>query len=80
MSFKSVPAVKDNILKAIAELKPFSDNKSWSVKYSISETVENIFNMINTYGEIPQEFSSEQDQTINDLEYLVSIKKSKYFR
>jgi ubiquitin-protein ligase len=66
--------LKDNILKVISELKPFSDKKSWSVKYSISETVENIFNMINTYGEIEQEFSSELEQIINDLEYLVSIK------
>ena len=66
--------LKDNILKVISELKPFSDKKSWSVKYSISETVENIFNMINSYGEIEQEFSSELEQIINDLEYLVSIK------
>lgn len=65
---------KDNILKVINELKPFIDKKSWSIKYSISETVQNIFNMINTFGEIEQEFSSELDRIINDLEYLVSIK------
>jgi len=66
--------LKDNILKVISELKPFSDVKSWSIKYSISESVQNIFNMINTFGEIEQSFSSEFDQLINDLEYLVSIK------
>jgi len=74
IKIKSNKILKDNILIVITELKPFSDKKSWSVKYSISETVENIFNMINTYGEIEQEFLSELDQTINDLEYLVSIK------
>jgi ubiquitin-protein ligase len=66
--------LKDNILKVINELKPFMDKKSWSIKYSISETVQNIFNMINTFGEIEQEFSSEFDHIINELEYLVSIK------
>ena len=66
--------LKDNILKVISELKPFSDAKSWSVKYSISETIQNIFNMINTYGETEQEFSLEFDQIMNDVEYLVSIK------
>jgi ubiquitin-protein ligase len=74
IKIKSNKVLKDNILKVITELKPFSDNKSWSVKYSISETIENIFNMIDTYGEIQQELSSELEQTINDLEYLVSIK------
>ena len=74
IKIKSNKILKDNILKVISELKPFSDKKAWSVKYSISDTVENIFNMINTYGEIEQEFSSELDQMINDLEYLVSIK------
>ncbi len=66
--------LKDNIIKVITELKPFSDNKFWSVKYSIFETVQNIHNMINTYGEIEYEFSTEFEQTINELEYLVSIK------
>lgn len=68
--------LKDNILKVVSELKPFSDNKSWSIKYSIYESVQNIYNMINTLGEIEQEFSSEFDQLINELEYLVSIKNN----
>ena len=66
--------LKYNILKVISELKPFSDINSWSVKYSISETVQNIYNMINTFGEIEQEYTTEIEQIINDLEYLVSIK------
>jgi ubiquitin-protein ligase len=66
--------LKDNILKVITNLKPFSDISSWSIKYSISNTIINIYNMINTFGEIKQEFSSELDQIINDLQYLVSIK------
>ena len=70
----SSKVLKDNILKVINELKPFTDKKSWSIKYSISETVHNIYNMINTFGEIEQEFSSEFDRIINELEYLVSIK------
>ena len=66
--------LKDNILKVISELKPFSDINSWSVKYSISESIQNIFSMINTFGEIEQEYTTELEQIINDLEYLVSIK------
>jgi ubiquitin-protein ligase len=66
--------LKDNILKVICELKPFSDINSWSVKYSIFDSVINIYNMINTYGETSLEFASEIDQIINDLEYLLSIR------
>lgn len=66
--------LKDNILKVISELKPFIDKKSWSVKYSIYETVQNIYSMINTFGEIEQECSSEFDRLIGELEYLVSFK------
>lgn len=74
ISLSSNKVLKDNILKVICELKPFVDVKSWSIKYSISESVQNIFNMINTFGEIEQEFTSEFDKIINELEYLVSIK------
>jgi ubiquitin-protein ligase len=74
IKINSSKALKDNILKVINELKPFVDKKSWSIKYSISDTVQNIYNMINTFGEIEQEFSSEFDRIINELEYLVSIK------
>lgn len=66
--------LKDNILKIICGLKPFSDINSWSVKYSIYDSVVNIYNMINTYGETNLEFASEIEQIINDLEYLLSIK------
>jgi ubiquitin-protein ligase len=66
--------LKDNILKIISELKPFSDINSWSVKYSIFDSVVNIYNMINTYGETYLEFASEIDQIINDLEYLLSVR------
>lgn len=74
IKISSSKVLKDNILKVINELKPFMDKKSWSIKYSISDTVHNIYNMINTFGEIEQEFSSEFDRIINELEYLVSIK------
>ena len=74
IKISSSKSLKDNILKVISELKPFVDKKSWSIKYSISETVQNIYNMINIFGEIEQEFSSEFDRIINELEYLVSIK------
>lgn len=74
ISISSNKVLKDNIIKVISELKPFSDIKSWSIKYSLSDTIFNIHNMINTYGETEQEFSSEFDKIINDLEYLVSIK------
>lgn len=66
--------LKDNILKIICGLKPFSDINSWSVKYSIYDSVVNIYNMINTYGETNLEFASELEKLINDLEYLLSIK------
>lgn len=66
--------LKDNILQVISKLKPFSDINSWSVKYSINETVMNIFNMIDTFGEIKLDYVDELDEVINDLEYLLSIK------
>ena len=66
--------LKDNILKIICGLKPFSDINSWSVKYSIFDSVINIYNMINTFGETNLEFASEIDLIINDLEYLLSIR------
>jgi ubiquitin-protein ligase len=68
--------LKDDILKIICELKPFTDINSWSVKYSIYDSVINIYNMINTYGETDLEFPSEIDQIINDLEYLLSIREN----
>ena len=66
--------LKDNILQLICGLKPFSDINSWSVKYSIFDSVVNIYNMINTYGETNLEFALEIDQIINDLEYLLTIR------
>ena len=66
--------LKDNILIVISQLKPFSEINSWSAKYSIYDSILNIFNMINTYGEIKHEYANEFDEIINDLEYLVSIK------
>ena len=74
IKISSSKVLKDNILKVINELKPFMDKKHWSIKYSISETIQNIYNMINIFGEIEEEFSSEFDRIINELEYLVSIK------
>lgn len=65
--------LKDNILQVICKLKPFADVNSWSIKYSIYDSVINIYNMINTYGEIKQEFLTELDEIINDLEYLLRI-------
>ena len=66
--------LKDNILQVITQLKPFSDINSWSIKYSIYDSIVNIYNMINTFGEIQQEYTSELDKLVNDLEYLLSIK------
>lgn len=74
INISSNKILKDNILKVISQLKPFSSIDSWSIKYSIYNTVVNIFNMINTYGETKLEFTSELFEIINDLEYLVSIK------
>ena len=68
--------LKDNILKVISYLKPFSDLKAWSIKYSIYDSVINIFNMINIYGEINKEFTNDFDRVVYDLEYLLSIKNN----
>jgi ubiquitin-protein ligase len=73
-SIKSNKILKDNILSVIEKLKPFSDTKSWSIKYSIYDTIVNIHNMINTYGEIEVETSNNFEIMINELEYLFTIK------
>jgi ubiquitin-protein ligase len=66
--------LKDNILDIIEKLKPFSDYKSWSIKYSIHDIVMNIFNMINTYGEIHSSSNNNIEILVCELEYLYDIK------
>ncbi len=66
--------LRDNILQVIEKLKPFSDVKSWSIKYSVFDTISNIHNMIDKYGEIHVDNPNEFETIINDLEYLFSIK------
>lgn len=65
---------KNNILNVIEKLKPFSDITKWSIKYSIYNTIENIFQMINKYGELDSIAKSELDSLLTELEYLLSIK------
>ncbi len=74
ISLKSNKILKDNILQVIEKLKPFSEVKSWSVKYSIYDTIKNIYNMINSFGEVQLENPNVTELMINDLEYLFSIK------
>lgn len=69
--------LKDDILQLISNMKPLTDNNTWSIKYSIFDTVNNIHNMINILGEIDIESTSPIDIIINDLEYLFSIKNKK---
>ena len=74
VSLKSNYVFKNNILNVIEKLKPFIDNTKWSIKYSIFETVENIFQMISKYGELDAMAKSELDGFLTELEYLLSIK------
>lgn len=74
ISLKSNYVLKNNILKVIEKLKPFTDNTKWSIKYSIYDTVENIYQMICKYGEIDSMANSELDGLLTELEYLLSIK------
>ena len=66
--------LKDNILQIIEKLEPFSDVKSWSIKYSIFDTIVNIHNMINKFAEIYIDNPDVLETCINELEYLFSIK------
>jgi ubiquitin-protein ligase len=74
ISLKSNYILKNNILKVIEKLKPFTDNTKWSIKYSIYDTVENIYQMICKYGELDSMAKSELDSFLTELEYLLSIK------
>ena len=74
ISLSSNKILKDNILQIICQLKPFTDINSWSIKYSIYDSIVNIHNMITKFRETKQEFSTPLDETINNLEYLLSIK------
>jgi ubiquitin-protein ligase len=67
---------KNNILSVIEKLRPFSDTKMWSIKYSIYDTTENIYQMINKYGEMDSVAKSELDSLLTELEYLLSIKSN----
>ena len=71
---KSNYIFKNNILNVIEKLKPFTDNTKWSIKYSIFETMENIYQMISKYGELDVVAKSELDGFLIELEYLLSIK------
>ncbi len=71
---KSNMVLSDNILGVIEKLKPFADTKSWSIKYSIYDTIVNIYNMINTYGEIQCQSSNNLEIVLSELEYLFSLK------
>ncbi len=77
ISLKSNKILDDNILEVIEKLKPFSDTKSWSIKYSIYDSIVNIFNMINTYGEIKIDNPDSLEIAINELEYLFTLKDDK---
>lgn len=74
LSLKSNYVFKNNILNVIEKLKPFTDNTKWSIKYSIFDTVENIYQMICKYGELDSIAKSELDGFLTELEYLLSIK------
>ena len=74
ISLKSNYVFKNNILNVIEKLKPFIDNTKWSIKYSIFETMENIYQMISKYGEVDVTTKSELDVFLTELEYLLSIK------
>jgi len=65
---------KNNILNVIEKLKPFNDKNIWSIKYSIYNTIENIYHMISKYGELDTNSKSELEGLLIDLKYLLSIK------
>jgi ubiquitin-protein ligase len=77
LSLTSNILLKDDILQVIENLKPFNDTKSWSIKYSIYDVINNIYNMINVFGEVEYEYLNKIELLINDLEYLFSIKNNK---
>ncbi len=74
LALKSNMILSDNILSVIEKLKPFSDTKSWSIKYSIYDTIVNIYKMINTYGEIQYDNPNNIEIIIIELEHLFSLK------
>ena len=74
ISLKSNMLLEDNILSVIEKLKPFSDTKLWSIKYSIYETISNIHLMINTYGAVKFESPNILEVIITELEHLFSLK------
>ena len=74
ITLKSNYILKNNILNVIEKLKPFTDITKWSIKYSISEIVDNIYQMICKYGELDTIAKSELDVILIELEYLLSIK------
>jgi ubiquitin-protein ligase len=74
LSLKSNYVFKNNILNVIEKLKPFMDDTKWSIKYSVYDTVDNIYQMICKYGELDSMTRSELDGLATELEYLLSIK------
>ena len=71
--------LKDNILIVISQLKPFSEINSWSAKYSIYDSILNIFNMINTYGEIKHEYANEFDNETIKIQRDLGLSKDAAF-
>ena len=74
ISLKSNHVLKNNILKVIEKLRPFTDTTKWSIKYSLYDIIENIYQMICKYGELDSTANSEIENLLSELEYLLSIK------
>lgn len=74
LKLKSNYILKNNIFSVIEKLAPFTDKTKWSIKYSVYSMINNIYQMINKYGELDTISKSELDSLLIELEYLLSIK------
>lgn len=74
ISMSSNYIFKNNILNVIEKLKPFSDSTKWSIKYSIFDVCDNIYQMITKYGELDSVAKTELERQLTEMEYLLSIK------
>jgi ubiquitin-protein ligase len=65
--------LKNDLLNKINNLNILNNKDAWSIKYSLYETINNIYNIINEYGELEDINCDEEQKIINDLNYLLGI-------
>ena len=65
--------LKNDLLNKINNLNILNNKDAWSIKYSLYDTINNIYNIIYECGELEDINCDEEQKIINDLNNLLGI-------